>query len=64
MPVARHGFPAKIRIPRHKAPVHVRVKNGVPCDEVIDVIVPSRTTGMRDWRRRPTRCEEPGKAQA
>ncbi len=59
----QRGFPARIRIPRHSAPVRVRVKDGVPCDEVIEVILPAKTIGMREWRRRPTRCEEPGKGQ-
>jgi hypothetical protein len=46
-----HGFPAKIRIPRYKAPVRILVKSGVPCNEVVDVTVPSKTVGMRDRSR-------------
>jgi hypothetical protein len=56
-----HGFPAKIRIPRQKSVVHVLMKNGVPCDEFVEVIIPARTIGMRDSRRRPSRCDNPGK---
>ena len=55
----RHGFPAKIRIPGYKSPVRVLVKNGVACDELVEVRVSAKTIGMRDWRRRPTRCEDP-----
>lgn len=55
------GFPAKIRIPRQKSVVHVLMKNGVPCDEFVEVIIPARTMGMRDSRRRPSRCDNPGK---
>jgi len=38
----------------------VLVKNGIPCDEFVEVIIPARTIGMRDARRRPSRCENPG----
>lgn len=56
-----HGFPPKIRIPRQKSVVHVLVKDGIPCDEVVEVIIPAKTIGMRDARRRPTSCENPGR---
>jgi len=46
-----HGFPPRIRLPRHKAPVRILMKNGVPCDEVEDVTVRARTIGMRDRAR-------------
>jgi len=46
-----HGFPARIRVPRHKAPVRILMKNGVPCDEVVAVTIPAKTIGMRDPRR-------------
>ena len=55
----RHGFPAKIRIPRHRSLVHVLAKNGKACDEFVEITVPARTIGMRDWRKRPTRRESP-----
>jgi len=55
-----HGFPAKIRIPRQKSPVHILAKNGVPCDEYVEVAIPAKSIGMRDWRKRPSRCENPG----
>jgi hypothetical protein len=56
-----HGFPPKIRIPRQRSVVHVLVKDGVPCDEFVEVFIPARTIGMRDARRRPSRCDNPGK---
>ena len=46
-----HGFPARIRLPRYKAPVRILMKDGVPCDEVQDVTVRAKTIGMRDFRR-------------
>jgi hypothetical protein len=54
-----HGFPARIRIPRQKSRVHVLAKNGVACDEFVEVSIPAKTIGMRDSRKRPTRCENP-----
>ena len=54
-----HGLPARIRIPRKKSIVHVLVKNGMACDEFVEVTVPAKIIGMRDWRKRPTRCENP-----
>jgi len=59
-PSTTHGFPARIRIPRQRSVVHVLVKNGIPCDEFVEVIIPAKTIGMRDARRRPSRCENPG----
>lgn len=56
-----HGFPARIRIPRQRSLVRVLVKNGVPCDELVEVIIPARTIGMRDARKRPSSCENPGR---
>jgi hypothetical protein len=61
MPHRLHGFPAKIRIPRRKSIVHIPARAGVECDEVVEITIPARTIGMRDQRRRPTRCENPGK---
>jgi len=55
-----HGFPARIRIPRQRSVVHVLMKDGIPCDEFVEVI-PARTIGMRDARKRPSRCDNPGK---
>jgi hypothetical protein len=55
-----HGFPARIRIPRRTV-VHVLMKEGIPCDEFVEVIIPARTIGMRDPRKRPSRCDNPGK---
>jgi len=55
-----HGFPAKIRIPPHKSLVRILAKNEVACDEFVEVTVPAGTIGMRDRRKRPTRCENPG----
>lgn len=60
-PPTSHGFPARIRIPRQRSMVHVLVKGGVPCDEVVEVIIPAKTIGMRDARRRPTSCANPGR---
>lgn len=60
-PSSSHGFPAKIRILRQRSVVHVLMKDGIPCDEFVEVIIPARTIGMRDPRRRPSRCENPGK---
>lgn len=57
--IKSHGFPPKIRIPRYKSLVHVLAKNGVACDELLEVTVPSRIIGMRDRRKGPTRCENP-----
>ena len=57
----RKIVPAKIRIPRQKSVVHVLMKDGVPCDEYIEVIIPAKTIGMRDHRRRPSSCREPGR---
>ena len=61
MPDRLHGFPAKIRIPRTKSLVHILAMDGVACDIYVDVTIPAKTIGMRDQRRRPTRCENPGK---
>jgi hypothetical protein len=58
-PRTTHGFPPAVRIPRHKSVVHILVKNGVACDEYVEVNVPAKTIGMRDRRKRPTRCENP-----
>lgn len=41
--------------------VHVLVKDGVPCDEVVEVIIPAKIIGVRDARRRPTSCQNPGR---
>lgn len=46
-----HGLPARIRLPRYKAPVRILMKDGVPCDEVEHVTVPARPIWMRDRRR-------------
>jgi len=46
-----HGFPPTIRIPRLKVPVRILMKNGVPCDEVVDVTVRAKTLGMRNRGR-------------
>jgi hypothetical protein len=59
-PFTTHGFPAKVRIPRQRSVVHVLMKNGMPCDEFVEVIIPAKTISMRDARRRPSRCENPG----
>jgi len=59
--LANHGFPARIRIPRQRSMVHVLVKDGMPCDEFVEVIIPAKTIGMRDARRRPTNCANPGR---
>jgi hypothetical protein len=56
-----HGFPAKIRIPRRRSLVHVLMKDGIPCDEFVEVIIPAKTIGMRDARKRPSCCENPGR---
>ena len=56
-----HGFPTKIRIPRQRSVVHVLMKDGIPCDESVEVIIPARTVGMRDARKRPSPCEDPGR---
>jgi hypothetical protein len=56
-----HGFPARIRLPRQRSVVHVLMKDGIPCDEFVEVIIPARTIGMRDARKRPSRCDNPGK---
>ena len=56
-----HGFPARIRIPRQKSMVHVLMREGIPCDEFVEVIIPARTIGMRDAQKRPSRCETPGR---
>jgi len=56
-----HGFPTKIRIPRQRSVVHVLMKDGIPCDEYIEVVIPARSIGMRDARKRPSRCEDPGR---
>jgi hypothetical protein len=37
------------------------VKGGVPCDEFVEVIIPAKTIGMRDARKRPSCCENPGR---
>ena len=55
-----HGFPARIRIPRQKLLVHVLAKNGLACDEFVEITVPAKSIGMRNWRKRPSRCENPG----
>ena len=47
-PPTSYGFPARIRIPRQRSVVHVLVKNGMPCDEFVEVIIPAKTIGMRD----------------
>lgn len=60
-PSTSHGFPPRIRIPRQRSMVHVLVKDGVPCDELVEVIISARTIGMRDARRRPSCCENPGR---
>lgn len=60
-PSASHGFPARIHIPRRRSVVHVLVKDGMPCDELVEVIIPAKTIGMRDARRRPSCCENPGR---
>jgi hypothetical protein len=60
-PHTSHGFPARIRIPGQRSVVHIFVKDGIPCDEFVEVIIPARTVGMRDARKRPSRCDEPGK---
>jgi len=60
-PHTSHGFPAKIRIPRHKAVVHVLMKDGIPCDEYLQMTIPAKSIGMRDARKRPSRCETPGR---
>jgi hypothetical protein len=60
-PSTSHGFPARTRIPRQRSTVHVLVKDGVPCDEVAEVIIPAKIIGMRDARRRPTSCANPGR---
>jgi hypothetical protein len=60
-PPTSHGFPARIRIPRQRSTVHVLVKDGMPCDELVDVIIPAKTIGMRDARQRPTSCANPGR---
>jgi hypothetical protein len=60
-PRTSYGSPAKIRMPRQRSVVHVLMKDGVPCDEFVEVIIPARTIGMRDQRRRPSRCENPGR---
>lgn len=54
-----HGFPAKIRTPKQKSFVHIMLENGMPCDKYVEVRIPTKTIGMRDWRKRPTRCENP-----
>ena len=46
-----HGFPARIHIPRHKAPVRILMKDGIPCDALIDVTIRAKSIGMRDERR-------------
>ncbi len=60
-PHASHGFPPKIRVPRRKSAVHILMKDGIPCDEYVEVIIPARSIGMRDGRKRPSRCEGPGR---
>jgi len=60
-PSTSHGFPARIRIPQQRSMVHVLVRGGVPCDEFVEVIIPAKSIGMRDARRRPSRCDDPGK---
>lgn len=60
-PPTNHGFPHSIRIPRQRSMVHVLVKDGVPCDEIVEVIIPAKTIGMRDARWRPTSCANPGR---
>jgi hypothetical protein len=60
-PPTSHGFPARIRIPRQRSLVHVLVRDGMPCDELVEVIIPAKTIGMRDARRRPSCCENPGR---
>lgn len=52
----RHGFPAVVRFPQQRTKVHVLVRDGAPCDDLIDVTIPARRIGMRDYRRRPTRA--------
>ena len=49
----RGGFPKIIRVPRYVAPVRVLMENGIYCDKVLEVIVPSKTYSMRDPTRRP-----------
>lgn len=60
-PPTSHGFPARTRIPRQRSVVHVLVKDGMPCDELVEVIIPAKTIGMRDMRRRSSCCENPGR---
>jgi len=60
-PSTSHGFPAKIRIPRRRSVVRVLMKDGIPCDEFVEVTIPARTIGMRDARKRPSRCETPSR---
>lgn len=59
-PPTSHGFPPRIRIPRQRSLVHVLVNDGVPCDEVVEVIIRAKTIEMREARRRPSGCEDPG----
>jgi hypothetical protein len=47
-PRRKHGSPATIRIPRHKSLVHVLARNGVACDEFIEITVPAKTIKLRD----------------
>ena len=58
-PSTNHGFPAKIRLPRQRSVVHVLLQAGLQCDEFVEVIIPARSIGMRDGRKRPSRCESP-----
>jgi hypothetical protein len=46
-------------MPRQKSVVHILMKNGTPCDERIEVTIPARRIGMRQWRRRPSLNENP-----
>ena len=55
-----HGFAARVCIPRQKSLVHVLAKNGLACDEFVEITVPAKSIGMRNWRKRPSRCENPG----
>jgi len=62
-PRRRRGFPAVVRIPQQRTEVRVLVRDGVLCDEVIDVTIPAKRIGMRDYRRRPTRVAITGTGQ-
>jgi hypothetical protein len=56
-----HGFPPRIRLPRRKAPVRILMKDGVPCNEVVEIVIPAKTIGMRDpWRWNGGTCEGRG----